>query len=57
MCGVNIYKDDKSINDCDDGIWILFDYKFILYIINGMNKTYYWIINTQKRSDWLGAKT
>ena len=33
MWGVNIYKDDKSINDCDDGIWILFDYEFTLYLI------------------------
>ena len=49
MCGVYIYKDDKSINVYDDGIWILFDYEFALYIINGMSKTYYLVIKTQKR--------
>ena len=54
MCRVYIYKDDNSINDCDDDIFLmLFVYEFTLYIINGMNKTYYGVKNTQRI--WFGV--
>ena len=41
MCGVYVYKDNKSKNDCDDDIWILFVDEFTWYIVNGIDKTYY----------------